>query len=83
MNAETIMDRRQREEIRVLQATLVGIFLIAFGLGMPLLSALLGLATGLLLDLSVGGGGVAPSPGALLRQLCNGYISCRDRGLAA
>jgi hypothetical protein len=32
-----------------------GIFLITFGLGMPLLSALLGLATGLLLDLSVGG----------------------------
>ncbi len=32
-----------------------GIFLVVFGLGMPLLSALLGLATGLLLDLSVGG----------------------------
>ncbi len=32
-----------------------GIFLIAFGLGMPLLSALLGLGTGLLLGLSVGG----------------------------
>lgn len=32
-----------------------GLFLIAFGLGMPLLSALLGLGTGLLLGLSVGG----------------------------
>lgn len=32
-----------------------GIFLIAFGLGMPLLSALLGLGTGLLLGLSIGG----------------------------
>lgn len=32
-----------------------GIFLIAFGLGMPLLSSLLGLGTGLLLGLSVGG----------------------------
>ncbi len=32
-----------------------GIFLIAFGLGMPLLSALLGLGTGLLLGFSVGG----------------------------
>ncbi|WBL64135.1 sodium-dependent bicarbonate transport family permease [Thauera sp. WB-2] len=32
-----------------------GIVLIAFGLGMPLLSALLGLGTGMLLGLSVGG----------------------------
>jgi hypothetical protein len=32
-----------------------GLFLIAFGIGMPLLSALLGLGTGLLLGLSVGG----------------------------
>lgn len=32
-----------------------GLFLIAFGLGMPLLSAMLGLGTGVLLGLSVGG----------------------------
>lgn len=32
-----------------------GLFLIAFGLGMPLLSAMLGMGTGLLLGLSVGG----------------------------
>ena len=32
-----------------------GLFIVAFGLGMPLLSALLGLATGLALGLSPGG----------------------------
>jgi hypothetical protein len=32
-----------------------GVFLVVFGLGMPLLSAMLGLGTGLLLGLSVGG----------------------------
>jgi uncharacterized protein len=32
-----------------------GVFLVVFGLGMPLLSAMLGLGTGLLFDLSVGG----------------------------